>query len=218
MIVGDANLSEISTYLKVGTTALVLSMIEDRWLSDNGIDLVVDGPVSALRAVSHDPSLRHQLTLRDGRRMTAVQLQMEYLEQARKHVEDRLGSDADDQTRDVLARWESTLDRLAADPMSLSRELDWVAKLEILEGYREREGLGWDAAKLHLVDLQYADVRQDKGLYNRLVARGSMQRLLHRGRGDAARSPSRRPTRGPTSGAPASRATPARWPPRPGTR
>ena len=178
VIIGDANLSEISTYLKVGTTALVLAMIEDRWLSGNGIDLAVDGPVSALRAVSHDPSLRHQVTLRDGRRMTAVQLQMEYLEQARKHVEDRLGSDADDQTRDVLARWESTLDRLAADPMSLSRELDWVAKLEILEGYRQREGLGWDAPKLHLVDLQYADVRQDKGLYNRLVARGSMQRLL----------------------------------------
>jgi proteasome accessory factor A len=178
VIIGDANLSEISTYLKVGTTSLVLAMIEDGWLRDNGIDLAVDGPVSALRAVSHDPSLRHQVTLRDGRRMTAVQLQMEYLEQARKHVEDRLGSDADDETRDVLARWESTLDRLAADPMSLSGELDWVAKLEILEGYREREGLGWDAPKLHLVDLQYADVRQDKGLYNRLVARGSMQRLL----------------------------------------
>ncbi len=178
VIIGDANLSETSTYLKVGTTALVLAMVEDRWLSDNGIDLTIDGPVSALRAVSHDPTLRHQVTLRDGRRMTAVQLQMEYLEQARKHVEDRLGSDADDQTRDVLARWESVLDRLAADPMSLSGELDWVAKLEILEAYRERERLGWDAAKLHLVDLQYADVRQDKGLYNRLVARGTMQRLL----------------------------------------
>jgi Pup amidohydrolase len=118
------------------------------------------------------------VTLRDGRRMTAVQLQMEYLEQARKHVEDRLGADADEQTRDVLTRWESTLDRLAADPLSLSGELDWVAKLAILEGYREREGLGWDAAKLHLVDLQYSDVRQDKGLYNRLVASGRMQRLL----------------------------------------
>ena len=178
VIIGDANLSEVSTYLKVGTTALVLAMVEDHWLSDNGIDLTIDGPVSALRAVSHDPTLRHQVVLRDGRRMTAVQLQMEYLEQARKHVEDRLGSDADAQTVDVLARWESTLDRLAADPMSLSGELDWVAKLEILEGYREREGLGWNAAKLHLVDLQYADVRQDKGLYNRLVARGRMQRLL----------------------------------------
>ena len=178
VIIGDANLSEISTYLKVGTTALVLAMIEDGWLSSNGIDLQLDGPVTALRVVSHDPTLRAQLVLRDGRRMTAVQLQMEYLEQARKHVEDRLGSDADEQTVDVLARWESVLDRLSADPLSLSRELDWVAKLVILEGYRDREGLGWDAAKLHLVDLQYADVRPDKGLYNRLVAGGRIEQLL----------------------------------------
>ena len=178
VIIGDANLSEISTYLKVGTTSLVLSMIEDRWLTDNGVELQVDSPVSSLRAVSHDPSLRHLLQLRDGRRLTAVQLQLEYLEQARKYVEDRLGADADEQTLDVLSRWESVLDRLTTDPMSLARELDWVAKLSLLTAYRDREGLGWDAAKLHLVDLQYSDVRQDKGLYYRLVARGSMETLV----------------------------------------
>jgi proteasome accessory factor PafA2 len=178
VIIGDANLSEISTYLKVGTTALVLSMIEDGWLAGNGIDLSIDGPVSALRDVSHDPALRAQVTLRDGRRMTAVQLQMEYLEQARKHVEDRLGSDVDPQTADVLDRWESVLVRLETDRSSLAGELDWVAKLQLLEGYRDREGLEWDAPKLHLVDLQYSDVRPDKGLYNRLVARGRMQRLV----------------------------------------
>ena len=178
VIIGDANLAELSTYLKVGTTSLVLAMIEDGWFTANGVDLAVDGPVSALRAVSHDPTLRTQVTLRDGRRLTALQLQMEYLEQARKHVDDRLGSDADEQTRDVLARWESVLDRLSRDPMSLSRELDWVAKLAILEGYRDRESLDWDAPKLHLVDLQYSDVRPDKGLYNRLVARGSMEQVV----------------------------------------
>jgi proteasome accessory factor A len=178
VIIGDANLSEISTYLKVGTTALVLAMIEDGWLRQNGIELGVEHPVSALRAVSHDPTLSHQVVLRDGRRLTAVQLQMEYCEQARKHVEDRLGSDVDPVTADVLARWETTLDRLATDPMQLAGELDWVAKLKLLEGYREREGLDWDAPKLHLVDLQYSDVRRDKGLYNRLVARGSMQTLV----------------------------------------
>ena len=178
VIIGDANLSEISTYLKVGTTNLVLSMIEAGWLRQNGIDLSVDGPVSALRAVSHDPTLRHRVTLRDGRSMTGVQLQLEYCEQAKKYVEDRFGSDVDPDTADVLARWESTLDRLSADIMSLSGELDWVAKLSLLEGYRQREGLDWDASKLHLVDLQYSDVRRDKGLYNRLVARGSMQTLV----------------------------------------
>src|SRR5690242_17674287 len=89
VIIGDANLSEISTYLKLGTTALVLAMIEDRFFS---VDLSVEEPVAALRAVSHDPSLRHLLTLRSGgRKLTAVQLQMEYLEQATKYVEDRFG-------------------------------------------------------------------------------------------------------------------------------
>ena len=178
VIIGDANLSEVSTYLKVGTTSLVLAMIEDGWLTRNGIDLSVDGPVTALRAVSHDPSLAHRVRLRDGRSMTAVQLQMEYLEQAKKHVEDVHGSDADEQTRDVLVRWESVLDRLASDPMTLAGELDWVAKLELLEGFREREGLGWEAAKLHLIDLQYSDVRPEKGLYNRLVSRGRMERIV----------------------------------------
>src|SRR3954454_18882903 len=178
VIIGDANLSEVSTYLKVGTTALVLAMIEERWFADTGVEFGVESPVAALRAVSHDPTLKHQVTLRDGRHLTAVQLQMEYLEQARKFVEDRYGSDADEQTVDVLTRWESVLTRLTDDPMSLSRELDWVAKLELLQGYRDREGLDWDAHKLMLVDLQYSDVRQDKGLYNRLVARGRMERIV----------------------------------------
>src|SRR5215212_4638403 len=109
VIIGDANLSEISTYLKVGTTALVLAMIEDGFITR---DLTVDQSVRSLRAVSHDPTLRHLLTLGDGRRLTAVQLQMEYLDLAKKYVEDRLGSDADEQTLDVLARWESVLTRL----------------------------------------------------------------------------------------------------------
>src|SRR5919112_1109342 len=172
VIIGDANLAEVSTYLKVGTTALVLAMIEDRFIT---ADLTVEGPVAALRAVSHDPSLREQVTLNDGRRLTALQLQGEYLELARKYVDDRLGSDADPQTVDVLERWESVLARLAQDPMLCARELDWVAKLRLLEGYRSRDGLAWGSSRLQLVDLQYSDVRPDKGLYARLVARGSMQ-------------------------------------------
>ncbi|MQA95317.1 MAG: proteasome accessory factor PafA2 [Streptosporangiales bacterium] len=175
VIIGDANMSELSTYLKLGTTALVLAMIEDGFI---GVDLSVDMPVAELRAVSHDPSCKHLIKLRDGRSMTAVQLQMEYLEQARKYVEDRFGPDVDEQTADVLARWESVLHRLAEDPMQLSRELDWVTKLELLEGYRTRDGLGWGHSRLQLVDLQYSDVRPEKGLYNRLAARGRVHRLV----------------------------------------
>jgi proteasome accessory factor PafA2 len=175
VIIGDANLSEISTYLKVGTTSLVIAMIEAGWLVD---DLSLEASVATLRAVSHDPSLKQLVTLRNGRTLTAIQLQLEYLEQARKFVEDRWGSDADEQTIDVLNRWESTLVRLETEPMSLSRELDWVAKLSILEGYRERDGLDWSSPRLQLVDLQYSDIRQDKGLYNRLVATGRFDRIV----------------------------------------
>ncbi len=175
VIIGDANLSEVSTYLKVGTTALVLAMIEDRFI---GADLTVDGAVSALRAVSHDPTLRRTITLTDGRTLTGVQLQLEYLDLAKKYVEDRLGSDADPQTVDVLARWESVLDRLERDPMLCAQELDWVAKLKLLEQYRSRDGLDWSDAKLQLIDYQYSDIRPEKGLYQRLVGLGRMEQLL----------------------------------------
>ena len=175
VIIGDANMSEISNYLKLGTTALVLAMIEDRFL---GSDLAIEAPVAELRAISHDPACRHLVALRDGRKMTAVQLQLEYLDLARKYTEDRFGADVDDMTRDVLDRWESVLTRLGEDPMLCSRELDWVTKLEILEGYRNRDGLAWTHPQLQLVDLQYADIRPERGLYNRLAARGRMIRLV----------------------------------------
>ncbi|MFE5333887.1 depupylase/deamidase Dop [Embleya sp. NPDC056575] len=183
VIIGDANLSEVSTYLKLGTTALVLSMVEDRFL---GNDLTVDQPVRTLHEVSHDPTLKQLITLRSGRKLTAIQLQLEYLELARKYVENRFGKDVDADTTDVLDRWESVLARLETDPMSLARELDWVAKLQLLEGYRQRDALDWDAPRLHLVDLQYADVRPDKGLYNKLEDRferiageAEVQRAVH---------------------------------------
>ncbi|HLX47344.1 MAG TPA: depupylase/deamidase Dop, partial [Streptosporangiaceae bacterium] len=174
VIIGDANMSEVSSYLKLGSTALVLAMIEDKFLDG---DLAIEAPIAELRAISHDRDCKHLVALRDGRRMTAVQLQMEYLERARKYVEDRFGTGADDMTIDVLDRWESVLNRLAEDPMTLSRELDWVAKLELLEGYRRRDGIGWGHPRLQLVDLQYSDIRPDRGLYNRLAARGRMVRL-----------------------------------------
>ena len=116
--------------------------------------------------------------MHDGRTMTAVQLQMEYLDLARKFVDDRLGDDADAQTVDVLARWESVLTRLEHDPMQCAGELDWVAKLKQLQQYRDRDNLDWNDAKLHLIDLQYSDIRPEKGLYAKLVAAGRIERLL----------------------------------------
>jgi Pup amidohydrolase len=175
VIIGDANLSEISTYLKVGTSALILAMIEAKVFTG---ELGIADPVSELKAVSHDPALKHLMRLRDDRRLTALDLQWAYYERAKAFVDERYGADADDQTADVLDRWESVLTRLGDDPMKCSDELDWVAKLRLLEGYRDRENLTWSSPKLGLVDLQYSDVRPEKGLYHRLVARGSMKTLL----------------------------------------
>ncbi len=175
VIIGDANLSEISTYLKLGATALVLSMIEEKVLPG---DLGIADPVSELKSVSHDPSLKHLMRMRDGRRLTALDVQWAYFERASAFVADRYGDDVDEITADVLRRWEQVLDQLGRDPHKLSDQLDWVAKLRLLEGYRDREGLSWGSHKLQLVDLQYSDVRPEKGLYYRLVARGAMQTLF----------------------------------------
>lgn len=175
VIIGDANLSEVSTYLKVGTTALVLDMIENKFISD---DLNVNHSVASLRAVSHDPTLQYLLERSDGRTLTAVQLQWEYFHLASAYVADRYGSDVDPDTAEVLRRWGSVLDRLERDPRECAGELDWVAKLHLLESYRDRDGLDWDDAKLHLIDLQYSDIRPEKGLYHRLVRLGRMERLL----------------------------------------
>jgi Pup amidohydrolase len=175
VIIGDANLCEVASFLKLGTSALVLHLIEERGFTR---DLSVERPVTALHAVSHDPSLTRLVPMRDGSKVTAVQLQWLFYEQVHKFVADRYGDDVDEQTREVLARWESVLDRLETDPTSCARELDWVAKLRLLEGFRDRENLDWSSARLALIDLQWSDIRPEKGLYHRLAARGRVERLV----------------------------------------
>ncbi len=172
VIVGDANMCELSTYLKVGSTALVLKMIEDDFISD---DFTPTESVKALKAVSHDTNLRSTIELEDGRRLTAIELQWEYLRLAKKYAQD---NDMSEVENDVLERWESVLDRLETDPLSLARELDWVAKLSVMRAYRERDGLEWGSPKLKMVDLQWHDVRRGKGLYYKLLAADRIDRLV----------------------------------------
>jgi len=175
VIVGDANLSEISTFVKLASTSVVLALIEADAF-DEGLELV--DPVREIRDVSHDTGLTHLLRLRDGRSMNALQIQYVYLEAVRKFLDDRWGSDTDTSTRLLLERWETLLDVLTVDPFQLADQLDWVAKLKLLEGYRRRDGVGWDHPTLALVDLQYSDIRPEKGLYHHLVRSGRMQRLI----------------------------------------
>ena len=167
VIVGDANMAEVATYLKVGVTALVLAMIEDDYFGE--VDLTLAAPVQSMRKVSYDLSLSLPLELADGRSITALEMQWELLDLAKKYAEDR-GLEAVDEEvgRDVLDRWESTLSALEVDPTSLSRQLDWVAKYQLIDAYRDRHGLEWDDPKLAAMDLQYHDVRPAKSLFARL--------------------------------------------------
>ncbi|MFI9812183.1 depupylase/deamidase Dop [Saccharothrix variisporea] len=170
VIIGDANLAEYSTYLKVGTTSLVLDMIEAGRRFD---DLRLQDPVRAVHQISHDPTLKTRVELAGGRKFTGLDLQYAYFERASEFIDKEGTGD-----REVLRVWGEVLDALARDPQECADRLDWPAKLRLLEGYRARDGLAWGSPRLHLVDLQYSDVRLDKGLYNRLVARGSMKRLV----------------------------------------
>jgi Pup amidohydrolase len=177
VIVGDANLCEVATYLKVGTTAIVLAMIEDDFIDK---DLSIIGPVHAVRTVSHDPTCRATLELVDGGSCTAVELQWEFLRLAQKYA-DETGLEecgGEDVGGDVLKRWEAVLTQLERDPMGLDGQLDWVTKLSLLEAYRDRDALGWDDPKLALLDLQYHDVRPERSLYERLVRAGKVERLV----------------------------------------
>jgi len=167
VIVGDANMSEISTYLKVGTTAIVLAMIEDDEMG--GRDLTPAKPVMSHRQVSYDVGLDQRLELADGRHLTALEMQWELLDLARKYAENRgLEAVGDEVGRDVLQRWEATLTALELDFMSLDHQLDWIAKYKLVSAYRERHGLDWNDPKLAVLDLQYHDVRPEKSLFAKL--------------------------------------------------
>ncbi|MEY4137801.1 MAG: hypothetical protein RL205_1929 [Actinomycetota bacterium] len=172
VITGDANLSDTATLLKLGSASLVLGMIESGYLRSD--DLSLDDPVSEMHHVSHDLTLTHRLRLADGRRMTALDLQSLFLDRATSWV----GDNPDPQTAEILRLWEFILMTLSGDPMNCGGVLDWVAKLRLLEGYRARDGLRWDAPALQLIDLQYSDIRPEKGLARRLEERGRLARLF----------------------------------------
>ncbi len=171
VIVGDANLSEVATFLKVGTTAIVLSMVEDDFLTR---ELVFAAPVSALRTVSCDLSLSAPLQLADGTTITALEAQWEMFGRARKYAEEHgLSAVGEEVGAEVMRRWEEVLTGLEEDPSGLAHQLDWVAKHRLINGYRERHGLDWDDARLAAMDLQYHDIRPGRSL----AARVGLERI-----------------------------------------
>ena len=177
LIIGDATLLEVATFLRLGTTSLVLWLIEEGRGRPEVLReikaLRLADPVQAVRHVSRDLGLAEPIELADGRRMTALQVQQGYLAAVRA----ALPGTPDEQTAGVLDRWASVLERLAVDPMTCAREVEWVAKLRLLEGMRSRDHLGWDSVRLAAMDIQWSDVRPERGLYHRLAAAGAVERL-----------------------------------------
>ena len=173
VIVGDANMSEYTTYLKVGVSMLVLYMIEDGFLGD---DLELRNPVRAMQAVSHDPTCKVQIPLKNGKRLTPVEVQRLYHEAALRYVDG--AADLDHSFKTVVREWGSVLDRLADDPMQLHREIDWVMKMHLLTHYMDRRGSDWSDPRIAMMDLQYHDIRPDKGLYHLLERSGAARRML----------------------------------------
>lgn len=176
VIIGDANCAEVSTYLKVGATSLVLSAIE---AGDPRLDaLTLADPVGAVRVVSYDTTLRAEIELASGESATALQIQRALLEISRDYVRD-----AEDAA--VLARWENVLDKLGRDIFSAAREVEWVAKLQLLGRMRERWAVadadgnltlpGWDDARLAAADLQWSEL--ETGLAAKLTRAGALDRI-----------------------------------------
>jgi proteasome accessory factor PafA2 len=166
VIVGDANLSQVSTFLKVGTTAILLCMIEDDYLNRT---FVLANPVQSIRQVSYDLTMRRPIELDEGKSITALELQWELYDRARKYADDRgLEAVGQEAGEEVMRRWEYVLTALESDPMTLSDQLDWVAKYRVINGYRERHGATWSDARLAAMDLQYHDLRPEKSLFSRL--------------------------------------------------
>ncbi|MDJ0787126.1 MAG: depupylase/deamidase Dop [Myxococcota bacterium] len=172
VIVGDANMSEFAIQLRQGAAAVVLGMIEDGVIDR---DLSLRDPVRAIKEVSHDPTCTRLLELQNGRKLTAVQVQAEYLEIAQRYIVER---EVPDWAPGIVQDWADVIDALERDPDELADRIDWVIKKVLIERFMERKGLDWQAPQVEMMDLQYHDLRPDKGLYFVLERQGKVLRVV----------------------------------------
>jgi len=173
VIIGDANMSEFSIYLRAGVTAIILELIEEGIITDQ---LKLEQPVKAIKAVSRDLSCKMRLNLKDGRKLNSIEIQREYLEIVDKYLSGN--GKCSGFKKDILKKWEFVLDQLEQDPMRLDRHLDWVIKKKLIEGYMNRHSLDWNDHKVLMLDLQYHDIRPDKGLYYKLLQNNAVERIV----------------------------------------
>ncbi len=174
VIVGDSNMSETTTMLKVGSTDLVLRMLESGAVMR---DMTLENPIRAIREISHDPTGRRTVRLANGRELSALQIQTEFLERARDFA-DRRGLSEDPVHARVLDLWQRTVTAVETEDLSsVEREIDWVIKLRLIERYMAKHDLSLSSPRIAQIDLAYHDITRDRGLFYLLQNRGSVARV-----------------------------------------
>ncbi len=172
VIVGDSNMSEYSTFLKVGSCAILLRMLEDPAVVLR--DMTLENPIRAIREISHDLTCRRRVRLANGREASALDIQSEYLTRALRYAERR---DLHPLEKQALTMWEHCITTLENDPFKLDREVDWVIKHRLIEEYRAKHDLSLSHPRVSLLDLQYHDVSRDRGVFYKMQHRGLVERL-----------------------------------------
>ncbi len=172
VIVGDSNMSEYATFLKVGATSILLRMLEDPSVVLR--DMTLENPIRAIREISHDMTCTRRVRLANGRELSALEIQGEYLNRALRYADTKGLSPLEQR---ALEMWEHCLTTLESDPFKLDRECDWVIKHNLIESYRAKHDLPLASPKVALVDLQYHDVNRSRGLFYRMQERGFVERM-----------------------------------------
>lgn len=173
VIVGDSNMSEFATFLKVGTAACVLRMLEES--SEVFRDLTLENPIRAIREISSDLACRRPVRLKNGKEMSAMDLQFYFLERAlefeKTHGFDELETKA-------LAEWTLVMEALESDPMSLDDRIDWVIKHRLLDRFCARHNVPLDSMEAQALDLQYHDINPSRGVFHKLTAGHHVRQLI----------------------------------------
>jgi len=172
VIVGDSNMSEYTNFLKIGSTACVLRMMEDK--SVDLRDFTLENPTRAIREISHDITCRRKVRLASGRELSALDIQRELLGKALKYADARGFLPFEVQ---ALEMWEHCVSTIENDPLKLNREVDWVIKYHLLEAFRKKHDLALDDARSQLIDLQYHDICRNRGLFYKLQTNDLVERI-----------------------------------------
>jgi proteasome accessory factor A len=165
-------MSEYTNFIKVATCAIVLQMIEDNFINK---DFTLRHPVKAIKDISYDTTCKRKLRLENGREYSPIEIQREYCEMAQKYIAQYPASD---QLKQAVGDWQWILDCLDDDPDKLDRHIDWVIKRSLIKSYIEKRGIPWTDPRVFMLDLQYHDIRMDRGFYYMLERRGAVERVL----------------------------------------